>query len=302
VAAINADIGSFVTARNVGGHLVLRSNSSGQSATMALQDGAGAPLAALGLATTGTRNGQVPGVAVAVQGKYGGSDNGRLVFVPDGDGTIGLTPGLTVSVFDDSGRKIATLDVGQGSYVPGDPIDVVDGVQVSFGPGTLSASFGDVFALDTLADSDTTDVLVALGLNSFFHGSTAADLTVNPALESNADLLAAGLSGAAGDADNLTRMLGLRDTKLSALNSSSLEDYYSDLIGNVGFESATAEATLKAQAQLLAHLEHQRAAVSGVNLDEEMVNMVQYQQAFEAASRFINVINDITSILINLGR
>jgi flagellar hook-associated protein 1 len=52
----------------------------------------------------------------------------------------------------------------------------------------------------------------------------------------------------------------------------------------------------------MSHLQQQRDSISGVNLDEEVASMVQYQQAFEAASRYINVVNDITNTLINLGR
>jgi flagellar hook-associated protein 1 len=236
---VNTSIGGFATAKNVGGHVVIRSNTSGSSASMSFTDGAGAPLAALGITTGSARSGQVPGVAVEVHGKYTGTANDQLVFMPDGDGKIGFTPGLTVSVFDQGGNKVATLDVGQG-YVPSDPIAVLDGIEVSFGPGDLSATHGDAFALDTLTDSDSTDVLVALGLNAFFHGSTAADLAVNSALESNPDLLAAGLSDAAGDADNVARMMALRSSQLDELNSSSFEDFYGDLVGNLGFETASA--------------------------------------------------------------
>ena len=54
--------------------------------------------------------------------------------------------------------------------------------------------------------------------------------------------------------------------------------------------------------QLLTALENQRESVSGVDLDEEMIEMVKYQQAFEAASRFINTINELTETVINIGR
>ena len=101
-----------------------------------------------------------------MSGSYEGSENGQLVFVPDGDGEVGVSAGLTVGVFDGTGRRIGTLDVGQG-YL-GDQIEVADGVSVTFSQGRISGSANEAFALDTLTDSDTSDVLVALGLNSFF--------------------------------------------------------------------------------------------------------------------------------------
>jgi flagellar hook-associated protein 1 FlgK len=300
-AAINADAGAAVTAKNVGGRLTIRSDSAGASATLLLTDGAGGPLAALGFTAGNTQTGQDLGVDVEIAGKYTGSANGRLFFRPDGDGSIGVTQGLKVGVFDESGARVATLDVGRGSYSPGDWLEVADGVKVKFGPGNVSATANHTFALDTLADSDTSDFLVAAGLNSFFLGSTAADLAINPELEHDADLLAAGLSGAPGDSANLGRLLQLRTSKLEALGDATIEDHYGALVGDLGFEVASAEATLAAQTQLLEHLQAQREQVSGVNVDEEMVDLVAHQQAFEAASRFINVVSELTQTVINLG-
>ena len=42
--------------------------------------------------------------------------------------------------------------------------------------------------------------------------------------------------------------------------------------------------------------------MSGVNIDEEMVDLLKFQQAFEAASRFVSVVNEINQTLTNLGR
>jgi flagellar hook-associated protein FlgK len=301
VTAINTDLGNAATAKNVGGRLVIRSNSTGPAATLLLTDGAGAPLAAMQMTVATAATGQAAPVDVEIAGSYKGSTNGRLIFVPDGDGGIGVTPGLTIGVFDDSGRRVTTLKVGRGDYSPGDYLEVADGVKVKFGPGLVSGTAKQVFAVDTLADSDTTDVLVALGLNSFFHGSTAGDLALNPDLEQNPDLFAASLTGASGDAGNLSRLLSLRTTRLAELADSSFEDFYSDLVGNLGFETAAAEATLQAQDQLLATLQRQRESISGVDIDEEMIDLVRHQQAFEAASRFLNVISEMAQTLIQLG-
>jgi flagellar hook-associated protein 1 FlgK len=301
-AAIDAQLGGDATARAVGGHLVIRANAGGPSATLQLTDGTGSPLAALGLPAGVSRSGQAEGVQVSINGQYTGGGNQKLVFRPDGDGQIGVTPNLTVGVFDEGGNRLTTLNVGLGVYSPGKDIAVVDGITVAFGPGQVSAGNGDVFALDALHDSDTTDVLVALGLNGFFVGSSAGTLGIDPSLEANPDLLAAGITGNAGDASNLARWAALRDSKLGALSDGSFEEFYGDVVGEVGFEAATATASLAAQDQVLQTLASQREAVSGVNLDEEMLNLVQYQQAFQAASRFINTVSDLTQVLIDMAR
>ncbi len=297
-AAINDDL-TNATAKNVGGRIVMRANNSGAAATMTLADTSGGPLAALGVAT-GPASGSDDAINIAITGEYTGSANGSLVFVPEGDGDIG-SGSLTIGVFDSSGNKINTLDVGSG-YIHGDQLEVADGVKVAFEHGTISATNGQVFAMDTLADSDTSDILPALGLNSFFHGSTASDLSVNEDLVDDPDLLAAGLKDFSGDGTNLQRILDLQARDLSGLNDNTIEDFYGDLVGDLGFEVATARTTLDSQDALKANLEAQRESISGVNLDEEMLDLVKYQQAFEAASRFINTVNELTDTLINLGR
>jgi flagellar hook-associated protein 1 len=214
---------------------------------------------------------------------------------------IGQTADLRVRVLDANGSVVTTLNVGEG-YEPGKLIDVGNGIQISFGPGPISATDGQAFTLDALADSDTSDLLVAIGMNTFFLGSGADDIEVNPDLLANPDRLAAGISKAEGDAGNLNRLLGLRSLDLAALDQNTIEDYYADLVGDVGFRTAAAASDLASQSQLMQQLQAERDSTSGVNMDEEMVNMLSFQQSYDAAARFISVAQQMTDTLINLGR
>ena len=94
-------------------------------------------------------------------------------------------------MLDQDGNLVTTLNVGN-DYEANDPIDLGNGIRVSFGPGSLSATNGQVFALDALNDSDTSDVLVATGMNAFFLGSSASDIEVNEALLDNHPSLRSG--------------------------------------------------------------------------------------------------------------
>lgn len=301
VAAINADLGSAGSAVEVGGRLVVRSAQGGSTAQLGLANvGPGTALAALGLSTT-TTLGRDNAVTITAEGNYTGADNQTFVFVPESDGQIGQTTDLRVRVLDDAGNLVTTLNVGRG-YEPGEPIDIGNGVKVSFGPGSVSATAGQVFALDALADSDSSDLLVATGLNAFFLGSSASDIEVNPDLLANPDRLAAGIGTAEGDAGNLARLLGLRSRDLDELDVNTLEDFYADIVGDVGFSAAAATAGLQAEDRLLGQLQAERESLSGVNMDEEMVDMLRFQQSYEAAARFISVAQEMTDTLINLGR
>lgn len=300
-AAINNDLGTAGTASNVGGRIVIQSNQGGTTSQLTLTNGgAGAVLSDLGLSTATASGRDIP-VSISVEGSYDGEGNNQFTFVPEIDGVIGQTDDLRVRVLDQDGALVTTLNVGSG-YEPREQIDLGNGIRVSFSAGEISATDGQVFALDAISDSDTSDILVATGMNAFFLGSTAADIEVNQNLLDNPDSLAAGIGTASGDAGNLARLVSLRDRNLGDLASNTIEDYYADLVGDIGFETSAARTALQAQDQLLAQLEADRESVSGVNIDEEMVDMLKYQQSYEAAARFISVAQEMTDTLINLGR
>ena len=300
-AAINADLGTQGTAADIGGRLVIRSNAGGSTAHLQLANvGAGTALTNLGLSTAATA-GQNNAVSVAVTGAFDGAENGQLLFVPESDGQVGVTAGLRVRVLDQAGALVTTIDIGD-DYEPGTAVDLGNGVSVAFGPGSISASAGHALELDVLADSDTSDLLVALGMNSFFLGTDASDIAVNEELRSNVDAFAAGLGTASGDAGNITRLMSLRESEVSDLDSNTIEDFWADVVGDIGFETEGAMQTLLAQDQLLQRLEAERESVSGVNLDEEMLDMVRFQQSFEAAARYLSTVQELTATLINLGQ
>ena len=300
-AAINADLGTTGTASVVGGRLVIQSSQGSATSLLTLANvGAGSVLTQLGLSTV-TAAGRDSALSVSVEGTYNGSTNERFSFVPESDGVIGQTRNLRVRVLDAKGQLVTTLSVGDG-YQPGKPLDLGNGIKVKLGAGTISATNGQTFAVEALADSDTADLLVATGTNAFFLGSNASDITVNPELSTNPDRLAAGLGSASGDSGNLVRMSALRQRKLNELDSNTLEDFYADIVGDVGFQTAAASTTLNSQQSILGRLQADRDAVSGVNIDEELLDIQRFQQSYQAAARFLAVAQEMTDTLINLGR
>jgi flagellar hook-associated protein FlgK len=299
-AALNADANVQVNglqASVVAGRVVLQTQGTG--ASQAFTVAGGSALGALGWAAGTVVSGQDLGVEVAVTGAYTGSANGRWTFVPTGDGIVGETSGLTVEVRDADGSLVAALDVGSG-YSPGDELELPDGVRVSFGAGELSASHGDVLALDVIADSDEADALAALGVNVLFTGSDAATLALRGDLAADPQGLSLSLTGAAGDAGNALRLLELDGRALPDLGGASLSDAYGAISSGVGLEIDAARATREAESILQASLQERRDELSGVNVDEELVRMIEQEQAFAAASQFLRVVSDLQNELLNI--
>lgn len=299
-AALNADAGfqtSGLRAVSLDGALFVQSAGSGASESF--QVAGGTALAALGWTAGTTVSGSDHAVAPAVSGTYTGSANQRWTFRPNMDGTIGTTPGLRIGVYDEAGTRITELDVGPG-YTPGDQLEVLHGVKVAFGFGELSASDGDAFQLDVVADSDTSDALVALGLNSMFSGHDATTIAVREDLLRDPGLLAGSLSGAPGDGGNVLRFLGIESEALAALGDQSLDEHLAGLVSGVALEIDAASGTREAEQFLLDGLETRRDQVSGVNTDEELVKMIEQEQSYQAAAQYLRVVSDLTAELMNI--
>jgi flagellar hook-associated protein 1 FlgK len=281
----------------VADRLFIQTEGSGAAETF--QVAGGSALASLGWTAGTTVTGADAGAAVTISGSYTGAENGQFVFTPRTDGDIGTTPGLLVDVYNADGDLVTTLDVGE-EYLPGTELEVAEGVSVSFGFGTLSATENDAFSVDLVSDSDTADILVALGIGGLFTGTGAEDLGVNEELLADPSLLNASISGMSGDAGAILELLGLQYEGVESAGGRGLEAAFSDIITELGFETQSAMSARDVEEYVVASLDQRRAELSGVNVDEELVEMMRFEQSFAAASRYISVINDLNDSLLAL--
>jgi flagellar hook-associated protein 1 FlgK len=241
------------------------------------------------------------GVQVAAGGRYTGSSDQSFVLTPLGAGDIGVTPGLQIQVALADGTVLGHLDVGQG-YAPGDDLALADGITVSFGGGTIDPSTAGPVTIDGIADGDASGVLTALGVNGIFTGSTAEDVDVSRDLIDRPAGLAAGLGGGGADAANLVRILAAEDSPDEDLEGLDAAGRYELLVTESGFESARALDASEVQSSLVEALETRRARTSGVNVDEELIRLEEWQSAFEAAARFARTLAEVSDLIVSLGQ
>lgn len=112
------------------------------------------------------------------------------------------------------------------------------------------------------------------------------------------------LSGRPGEPGNNSVALAIArlsgDTNF--VNGETPSSFYAGFLSKIG-QLASDAAKGKATTQLVTEqLNNQRESAIGVNLDEEAINLIKYQKAFEAASRVINVTNELLGTIVNLGR
>ncbi len=111
-------------------------------------------------------------------------------------------------------------------------------------------------------------------------------------------LIAASSDGSVGSNGNVEAMYAL--SSQAVISGQSPSAYYSGIVFNVGNDTANAAAEQSASAQTLQQLNDQRSSVSGVSLDEEAANLVQYQDAYSASAQVITTINDMMYAVINM--
>jgi flagellar hook-associated protein 1 FlgK len=98
-------------------------------------------------------------------------------------------------------------------------------------------------------------------------------------------------------AGNATAMMNLRDVAM--FDGAALTDGYAGLISQVGIRSQSANYAAEVSSSIATNVERDRAGVSGVNLDEEAASLLQYQQAYQASAKMIQVAQTIFDTLIS---
>lgn len=128
----------------------------------------------------------------------------------------------------------------------------------------------------------------------------AASLKVNPAIVSNLRKIAAAQT-VNGDGANATSIANIQHSLLLDGNSVTLNGYYASTIGNIGREVADSKTDLDHQTAITSNVTSRRESVSGVSIDEEMINLMKYQMSYNAAGRLVKTVNDMMDVLMGLG-
>jgi flagellar hook-associated protein 1 FlgK len=299
-AAINANaqVGTIgARAVVVGGRVVLQTLTQGTGAT--IQTTSGTALAALGFTAGQSDTGQAQAATPTISGTYSGSANQTYTFVPTADGVIGSTANLGVDVFDGAGNKVATLAVG-ADYVPGTALAFGNGLYASFQLGAVSRTNGDVAAVDAVADADTADVLAALGVNALVTGTDAASFALRADIEADPSKLATSWTGESGDNGALLALANVDETRIDAMDGQTVSTFYAALVVEIAADASSTQAMHDTETTVMDGLEARRQSISGVNVDEELIDFERFQQAYAAAARFLTVVNQVQDELMRL--
>jgi flagellar hook-associated protein 1 len=143
----------------------------------------------------------------------------------------------------------------------------------------------------------------------FFVGTSANDLAVNPDIMNSLNLIAAAKEESTGQSStgNGNNAQAIANIKFTSLlfpgTNSTADDYYRNIIGQLGIDSQEAQRMQSNSEVIIQQVENRRQSVSGVSLDEEMANMIKFQQAYNASARMVTVMDQCLDKIINgMGR
>lgn len=179
-------------------------------------------------------------------------------------------------------------------------LDAIDGLSASLTPTGHLQIQTDSPHLELAFANDSSGVLAALGINTFFSGQSANDISVNTRLQADPGKLAVSTGGIAADAANIEILAGFQDRPLEDHNGSTLSLVYEQLIATTTQGAAVNRSVAEGLRVFQQTLEGQKLAKSGVSIDEEAVKMIEYQRVFQATARYIQTISDLLEVLINL--
>jgi flagellar hook-associated protein 1 FlgK len=239
----------------------------------------------------------------------------HLNVADESDGSVTVSIGGTVVASKAGQLKLTTVHSGGSiQLATGDQSQTVN-VQSGELGGALSAFNttipGYLDKLNTMAKTliDRVNTIHAASFGNgvppstgidFFTGSNAADIAVSTFITSDITKIAVSGDGTAGDNSGALAIAGIKDEKLLNNGTTSITGFYNGLVGQIGTDVKSASDDASMQNLLYTQLDNQRSAVSGVSIDEEMTQLIEYQRSFAAASRVITTVDDMYQTLINM--
>ena len=150
--------------------------------------------------------------------------------------------------------------------------------------------------------ADSADLLAALGINTFFEGTGAGDMQVSAVLRGSSSLLAASTVNLEGDGSNAGRLAVVGTSASDLLAGSTLVEGYNRIANEVALAGAAALDEVEVCEAVLSALQAQKENISGVNLDEEAIELLKVERAYQGAARYMVTVDRLLSELLALLR
>jgi flagellar hook-associated protein 1 FlgK len=235
-------------------------------------------------------------------------DGGFRLWLYDSNGNYDSDTTLTIDADSTTIDNIVTA------------INAIDATKISAAVVDDKVQISSVNGYEFAFSDDSSNVLAALGINTFFSGSIAGNISVNSTIVANKNYIAAAqidtATGefASGDNDNALAVTDLQYTSMSISQwtcdringntegsiTTTIEDYYHSMVGSIGIISSSISRERSFNEMMVNELNNIRDSISAVSLDEEMTHLIKFQHAYQAAAKLITAADEMLSTLLAL--
>lgn len=136
----------------------------------------------------------------------------------------------------------------------------------------------------------------------YFVGAGAGDMEVNPNIVGDSGLVAAAADSLTVPGDNrmAIEIAKLQNQLIMNGNTATYSGYFSSLVSDVGQQVLKSDAYYTHQSNMVQQLDNYRESLSGVSLDEEMINLIKFQNAYSAAAKMITAADEMMQTLLQM--
>ena len=197
-----------------------------------------------------------------------------------------------------AGAETVTTDPVTGDI----QIAIEDGVSTGAQIASALQAHSGINSVVAVAPGAAWDLSAGTNSAALAGGSSAGEIQVNAAISNDLDLIAASSTSAGipGNNSQAIAMANLQHSLTMNGNSSTFEGYYNSLVSKVGGDLQSADVYFNHQSSMVVQLENRRESISGVSLDEEMINLIKFQTAYDAAAKLISTADELLQTVLNL--
>lgn len=132
----------------------------------------------------------------------------------------------------------------------------------------------------------------------------SAYIEINPQIKNDIQSVAASFANSQGFASSsdgraAVEMAAIRNTKIMIGSERTFDDYFAETVTNVGLKGEQAENQFASHTKIMGDLRDLRDSISGVNIDEELADIIKFQHGYNVAAKFVSVQDELLDTLIN---
>ena len=241
----------------------------------------------------------------------------RAGFGVDGSSGLDFFSALDVTVdhdVDNTGTTVVSMTNASPTTISVDEFEIaftgsnaftLNNLTTNASSGTFTFTTGSTFNIKdgfavTISGAAVSGDKVTFSVSE----DSASGMAVSSTITANTRKIAAGTT-TNGDGANALLMADLQNTLSfnsvtwsgSGSGSYTFDEYYNAVVSTIGIESFSAQSTLRQQEGIMLQLNSRRESISGVSIDEEMIKMIKFQQAYNASARMISVVDEMLDTL-----